>query len=154
MSTHSKAINKIISDFTKATEMKRLLWLDDIRDPFANDGEWLVFSPIARPYEVSWVKSYEEFTAWISEHGLPSAICFDHDLGLDEVHEKGTMSKRALKRHRKTPDYKTGYDCAKWLVDYCIDNELMPPPYGIQSANPVGRENIDGLLKNFIKHSS
>ena len=134
--------------------MKTLLWLDDIRDPFVNDGEWLVYSPIVRPYEVSWVKSYDEFIAWIGEHGLPDAICFDHDLGLDEVHEKGTMSKRALKRPRKTPDYKTGYDCAKWLVDYCIDNRLAPPQYGIQSANPVGRENIDGLLKNFIKHQT
>lgn len=132
--------------------MKQLLWLDDVRDPFANDGEWLAYSPISRPYDVSWVKSYEEFTAWISEHGLPSAICFDHDLGLDEVHEKGTMSKRALKRHRKTPEYMTGYDCAKWLVDYCIDNNKVLPEYAIQSANPVGRENIDGLLKNFIKH--
>jgi hypothetical protein len=132
--------------------MKTLLWLDDIRDPFANDGEWLVYSPIMMPYEVIWVKNYEEFITWIGKHGLPDAICFDHDLGLDEVHEKRTMSKRALKRHRKTPDYKTGYDCAKWLVDYCIDNQQAPPQYGIQSANPVGRENIDGLLKNFIKH--
>ena len=43
-------------------------------------------------------------------------------------------------------------DCAKWLVDYCIDNQLTLPLYNIQSANPVGKENIDGLLKNFIKH--
>jgi hypothetical protein len=39
------------------------------------------------------------------------------------------------------------------LVDYCIDNNKVLPEYAIQSANPVGRENIDGLLKNFIKHS-
>ena len=134
--------------------MKTLLWLDDVRDPFANDGEWLVYSPIRRPYEVSWVKSYDEFIAWIGENGLPDAICFDHDLGLDLVHEKGTMSKRALKRHRKTPDYKTGYDCAKWLVDYCLDNGKTLPAYAIQSANPVGRDNINGLLQGFARHQS
>ena len=43
----------------------------------------------------------------------------------------------------------TGYDCAKWLVEYCMDNDKDIPPYGIQSANPVGKENIDKLLKSY-----
>ncbi len=129
--------------------MKKLLWLDDIRNPFEDD--WLVFSPIDQPFEVVWVKSYNEFTVWIVANGLPDAICFDHDLGLDEVHEKKTMSKSALKRFRKTPEYKTGYDCAKWLVEYCMDKNLQLPLYNIQSANPVGKENIKGLFKSFLK---
>jgi hypothetical protein len=49
---------------------------------------------------------------------------------------------------------KSGYDAAKWLVDYCIDNEIDFPEYAIQSANPVGKENIDGLIKNFRKNVS
>lgn len=129
----------------------KLLWLDDIRNPFENN--WLVFSPIEHT-EVIWVKSYNEFKDWIEENGLPEGICFDHDLGLDEVHEKKSMSKRSLKKFRKTPEYKTGFDCAKYLVEYCLDRNIMIPKYNIQSANQVGKENIDSLLKNYIRHYS
>lgn len=128
---------------------KTLLWLDDYRDPFQDN--WLVFSPIV-PSEVVWVKSYTEFTAWITENGLPDAICFDHDLGLPNQlkwRAKG-KSKRASRRLAKQEE-RTGYDCAKWLINYCMDNNKALPKYGIQSANPVGRDNIDGILKNYKK---
>ncbi len=137
--------------------MKKLLWLDDIRDPFEileGDSTWLVFSPLQDPFETIWVKSYLEFISWIKDNGLPDAICFDHDLGLDEVHEKKTISKRALKRFRKTPEYKTGFDCAKWLVEYCLEKKEKLPLWNIQSANPVGKENINGLLLSFNKFIS
>ena len=107
--------------------MKKLLWLDDYRNPFEND--WIVFSPIDKPFDVIWIKSYSEFVNWIQQNGLPDGICFDHDLG----------------------EEKTGYDCAKWLVEYCLDNKQRPPKYNIQSANPVGKENISGLFKSFLK---
>lgn len=137
-----------------------LLWLDDIRNPFGyidNDpekGTWLVFSPIPNPNVIVWVKSYKEFTEWILKKGLPDAICFDHDLGMNiaiKARSKG-MSKRESRKLKQQE--LTGMDCAKWLVDYCIDNKLTLPLYNIQSANPVGKENIDRLLKNYIKHIS
>lgn len=71
--------------------MKKLLWLDDARDPFSheeNAPDWLIFSPIERPFETIWVKSYREFIEYIAKNGLPDAICFDHDLGLDVAKEK------------------------------------------------------------------
>jgi hypothetical protein len=119
----------IIFNYNNKTikNMKTLLWLDDVRDPNTND--WLVFSPIESPYKVHWVKDYGEFVDWIVSNGLPSAICFDHDLG--------------------DTDDLTGYDAAKWLVNYCIDNNKELPKYNIQSANPVGKDNINGLLNNF-----
>ena len=40
--------------------MKKLLWLDDCRDPFESP-DWLIFSPIGRNVEVTWCKSYDEF---------------------------------------------------------------------------------------------
>lgn len=117
-----------------------LLWLDDVRNPFDNKVNWLVFSPIEQPYEVVWVKKYQEFISWISDNGLPDAICFDHDLENFHINKSSYI------------EY-TGYDCAKWLVSYCIDNgNLNLPLYNIQSANPVGKDNIDNLLKNYIKH--
>lgn len=133
--------------------MKKLLWLDDVRDPLKDD--WLNFSPIPK-YELTeiiWVKSYDEFVNWIIINGLPDAICFDHDLGLENHFErvKNGLSKRKSKLLKK--EEKTGYDCAKWLVDYCLDNNLKLPLYNIQSANPVGKENIKSILDNFIKFS-
>lgn len=125
--------------------MQTLLWLDDYRDPM--EGQWLVFSPLTEDYTVHWVKNYNEFVAWITENGLPTAICFDHDLS-DE--HKIDLDEYELERMIFTE--KTGYDCAKWLVNYCLDNKLNLPLYNIQSANPAGKKNIDLLLKNFIKN--
>lgn len=113
----------------------KLLWLDDVRNPFEND--WLVFSPIAHT-EVIWVKKYHEFVSWITDNGLPDGICFDHDLS--DIH-----------CNKSTYKEKTGMDCAKWLVDYCLDKDLDLPKWNIQSANLVGKENIKGLLKDYTK---
>lgn len=114
--------------------MKTLLWLDDIRDP--SEGNWFSFNPIDSPFiTVWWVKDYGEFTKWIENNGLPAGICFDHDLGMSKQQEK------------------TGYDCVKWLVEYCIVNRQPLPKWNVQSANPVGKDNINGLLNNFLKHS-
>ena len=41
---------------------------------------------------------------------------------------------------------KTGFDCAKWLVDFCHDNDVPFPRYTIHSMNPVGRLNIDEYI--------
>ena len=110
--------------------MKKLLWLDDQRDPFNKTADWLSYSPLGYEVEVLWVKNATDFKIWIMENGLPDGICFDHDLGEDSA---------------------SGYDCAKWLVDYCLDNNVPPPLWSSQSANPVGRTNINRLLKNFIR---
>jgi hypothetical protein len=109
--------------------MKTLLWLDDSRDPMKND--WLVFSPIGKDVNVSWVTSQLEFQDWIMINGLPDAICFDHDLGTGNG---------------------DGYECAKWLCRYCDMKKIKLPAYAMQSANTVGRENIDCYLKNYMKH--
>lgn len=119
--------------------MKTLLWLDDVRNPLENN--WLVFSPIEQPFNVVWVKSYDEFKSYIVDNGMPDAICFDHDLdpnqGLEGIEIIGE---------------KTGYDCAKWLVWFCYENKIKLPLYNIQSANPVGKQNIKSILENYKKH--
>lgn len=124
----------------------KLLWLDDVRDPHTND--WLVFSPIAHT-EVIWVTDYVSFVNWITENGLPDGICFDHDLSDFQAMKSGfpeMMEDVPWPSHERT-----GMDCAKWLVEYCLDNNLKLPAYNIQSANPAGKANIDGLLKSFNK---
>lgn len=130
---------------------KTLLWLDDYRDPFDKKADWLVFSPIGRNVDVVWVTSFKEFTNHITIHGLPDGICFDHDLA-DEHYDVYNNTDLTIDEYYQKGDREmTGYDCAKWLVNYCLDNDKDIPPYGIQSANTVGKENIDKLLKSFIK---
>lgn len=76
------------------------------------------------------VRTYTSFVAYITDNGLPDFISFDHDLGLQE----------------------SGYDCAKWLVEFCLDHNLELPGFEVHSQNPVGKENIRSLLQNFNKH--
>ena len=65
-------------------DKKILIWLDDLRNPFDNGMAWAkLFSPVKidSTLEVIWLKNYTELKEWIEEHGIPYAICFDHDLG-------------------------------------------------------------------------
>ncbi|WP_353149525.1 cyclic-phosphate processing receiver domain-containing protein [Chryseobacterium sp.] len=119
--------------------IKRLLFLDDIRYPVEAyhytrqdiflKGEWHI------------VRNYEQFVNRILEKGLPELISFDHDLA----------DKQSSVQNSREAMEKTGYDCAKWLVEYCIDNHLDLPEFYCHSMNPVGKENIISLLKNFKK---
>lgn len=112
------------------TENNILLWLDDVRNP--NIATWLMSYAPSYQYEgeVIWVKTYEEFVEWIEKNGLPTKIAFDNDLGT----------------------LKEGYDCAKWLVEHCMDTKLPLPQWTVQSANPVARDNINYLLNNYQTH--
>ena len=129
--------------------MKNLLFLDDYRDPFSKDG-WLNFSPIPPPYHATWVKSYDEFVDWITKNGLPDGICFDHDLADEHYHKDMYLGHETYNKHYGTFKEKTGYEAAKWLVDYCIDNDKELPKFNVHSANPVGKANIRSLLTNFM----
>jgi hypothetical protein len=73
------------------------------------------------------VKSFSEFCEWITANGIPEMISFDHDLGLGEP---------------------TGMDCAKWIVD----KGYILKDFMVHSSNPPGRENIAGLLNNWITY--
>ena len=99
------------------------IWLDDFRAPVIPD----IYKET-----VAWVKDYASFVDQVVAFGEDISNCiihFDHDLGED----------------------KDGYDCAKFLIQWCIDNEYPAPDYDIQSANPIGRENIDSLFKSYWK---
>ncbi len=132
-----------------------LLWLDDIRNPFVADWR-LQYAPEFEynddgDRETVWVKNYDDFVDWITENGLPHTIAFDHDLGDDVARERVSngMSKRQARIKKR--ETMSGMECAKWLVDYCIDNDVDLPHWEIQSANPTGKENINGILNNYRK---
>jgi len=125
--------------------MKKL-FLDDVRTiemvyTDVNPQDWVI------------VRNYHEFVNYIQKYGLPSFISFDHDLGLEHVKWFFNNGGYESLPNPLEADFKekTGYDAAKWLCEYCQDNNLKLPDYAVHSANPVGRQNIIHYLKNFKK---
>lgn len=116
---------------------KRLLFLDDIRYPI--EAYHYTQQDIFLRSDWHIVRNYEQFVNRILEKGLPEMISFDHDFA-DEHY---------LKQNSQEFVEKTGYDCAKWLVEYCMDHYLDLPKFYCHSMNPVGKENILNLLQNF-----
>jgi hypothetical protein len=103
------------------TIMNWKLFLDDERFPPDNGDEWLI------------ARNFNEALLLVLDHGLPSYISFDHDLGQEL----------------------SGYDFAKWFADYVILNDKDLPEtfdYYVHSMNPVGAENIRKYMENFFEH--
>lgn len=98
-------------------------------------GETLIWLDDLRPkpegYDV-WARDYDEFVECVEKEGKHISfahINFDHDLG----------------------EGKNGYDCAKFLVNHCIENGYRVPSYTIHSGNPVGRKNIQSIFETYNK---
>lgn len=118
--------------------MKKL-YLDDIRNP-TTEG-WDI------------VRSYDEFVNYIETNGVPDVISFDHDLGMEHIKYFFDNGGHDNPPNPQEVEFqtKTGYDAAKWLCNYCFENGIPLPEWNVHSANPVGRDNIKGLLSNFGK---
>ncbi len=143
--------------------MSYYLFLDDERNP--NQVTW-VNIPRDRIYEV--VRNYDQFVQHVTEKGLPSYVTFDHDLA--DAHYAAMLEENQSSDNKFTiwmpgdddnvgmnitVDYgpeKTGYDCAKWLVDYCADNGLKFPAYAVHSLNPIGSKRINDYIINAKQH--
>ena len=115
------------------------IYLDDVRTP-VDVEKWVI------------VRSYEEFVDKVSQIGLENIelISLDHDLGDTAMAE---WHKNVY--HNYTLDYnnikeKTGYDCAKWLVDQWMEGQPVVDVY-THSANAIGSANIMGYINNY-KH--
>jgi hypothetical protein len=136
----------------------RKLFLDDIRIP--KDAIGLVPSNLNQLYfENDWVivRNFLEFCNYIQKFGLPDFISFDHDLADDHYNDLFSDKNLSIPNSDivlKYDEYseKTGYECAKWLVDWCFDNSQKIPKFVVHSANPVGKKNIESYLNNADKH--
>ena len=131
--------------------MTYVLFLDDVRNP--DNVTWERFP---RDETTFVVRSYDTFVKHITISGVPGFVCFDHDLA-DEHYAAMLKENTAdpVKQLEIIVDYgseKTGYDCAKWLVDYCADHNKKFPPYIVHSMNPAGKERITSYIENAKKH--
>jgi hypothetical protein len=108
------------------------------------------------PSDVTWIsvpniseceiaRSFDDFVKTIESYGMPVYVSFDHDLA-DEHYVA------MLQGSNDYGEEKTGYDCAKWLVDFCADREIPFPDFGVHSLNPVGSENIRQYITSAKKH--
>ena len=129
------------------------LYLDDLRVPY----DTFNYSKDSRYTKLKWVivRSYKEFVRAVETLGIPNLVSFDHDLADEHYDTLGQTDFLSLSEYYLSNDREmTGYDCAKWLCDYCIDNNEKFPNYLIHSWNRIGSENIKGYITNFIKHNN
>ena len=120
------------------------IFLDDYRRPEDAYGHTRNMEYLEERWVV--VKNYVDFVNLISENyvegRLPGIISFDHDLADAHYLKQSDIDYDTFKE-------RTGYHCAKWLIDFCIDVDVKLPKWRVHSMNPAGRTNIESLLKNF-----
>jgi hypothetical protein len=74
----------------------------------------------------------------------------DHDLGESAMKEWNTNVYHNYKLDYNNIIEKTGYDCAKWLVEQWMDGKPVVTVI-THSANAIGSANIMGYINNY-KH--
>ena len=130
---------------------KYKLFLDDIRSP----QDCCYYRPHPAYLDQDWViaRNYEDFVEIITKAGIPTFISFDHDLAEGHYHknmQEGKINYEAESFNENTN--KTGFHCARWLVEYCMDNGYKIPQFTVHSMNPVGSANIREYLTQAQKH--
>ncbi len=129
------------------------LFLDDIRHPnhvfkYTSDKE----------YEEDWniVRNYEAFKAYMTKHYKTiTVVSFDHDLGREHYRDyvRQTLEKAPEDIELDYDQYteKTGYDCAKFMIELYHDQGMKLPRIKVHSMNVVGKQNIIALINGTRK---
>jgi len=117
------------------------IYLDDVRTPTGRGVEgldWIV------------VRNYDEFVSKVEEIGFDDIelISLDHDLGESAMKEWHTNVYTNYELNYDNITEKTGYDCAKWLVDKWMEGKDVFDVY-THSANAIGSANIMGYINNY-----
>lgn len=115
------------------------LFLDDERNPW--DVTWC---DIPRDKQYNIQRNYDGFVASIIARGVPDFVSFDHDLA--DEHYVAMLAECEGKHVDYGPE-KTGYDCAKFLVDFCANNGYNFPRYAVHSMNPIGSKRITDYIE-------
>lgn len=122
------------------------LFLDDWRYPIDCAKYMYRFGVDCKIYHEKWVivRSYGDFIRQINLNGLPNIISFDYDLAdVDELRE--SLNIEDWFNLKENIEY-NGFDCAKFLISYCIKNNLNLPKCFIHSSNVEGSKKIKNIL--------
>jgi hypothetical protein len=119
------------------------LFLDDIKNP--KDVWKSTKCPDYAVYNWVVVRDFDAFIDVVSKNGLPTRVSFDHNLSIehDDFDAKG---KNFPYEEFKTA---TGYDCAIWLIEYCLDNDLKFPIWLVHAKKGNGKKNIEDVIEGF-----
>jgi len=122
------------------------LFLDDVRNP--KDVTWVELPLV----EWTIVRNYDDFVNAVKTNSI--IICsFDHDMFTEHyqeyhrVHQTGFKDKIDYTRFKE----KTGYDCALFLANYCVENLIPIPQYYIHTLNGPGGANIHSIMESARK---
>lgn len=109
------------------------IFLDDERDPS------YVEKILGGNYPNDWkiIRNYFDFVKFVDENFEKiNLVSFDHDIQSFDKNGK---------------EY-TGKDAADYLVEKCLNTGNEFPNFIVHSANPVGKDNILGIIRNYLKH--
>ena len=143
---------KFRNEFAKDLRLKNssksifMIWLDDVRGHDSKkfkDFYKQVYNRYGTPdmsIQILDAKDYAQFIDridYVNEHNAleNTIISFDHDLGCD-------ASGNILE---------SGADCLKYLISFCLDNNLRLPECLIHTSNPVGKLNMESLINSYYK---
>lgn len=148
-------MNKPAQTGFKLKDDRRFLFIDDLR--FVDEAFDYTHNTIYLHHKWVVVKNYNQFFKYILEIGVPDIVSFDHDLAdqhytPEEYWEPYEKSKAWQDAQVYTE--KTGKDCALFLCEYCRENNVPLPVYYCHSQNPVGKDNILGVLDFYKKHET
>lgn len=109
------------------------IFLDDERSPC--DVTWIELCEKKGWYIV---RNYNDFVSLIEDKidwlNPPKIISFDHDIASFDIDGKE----------------KTGYDCLKFLIEYCHLNNIFPPECIFHTMNSVGKNNMQSYYNNYL----
>lgn len=116
------------------------LFLDDQRNP--EEVLWIKLP------KADWiiVRNYLQFVSHVQRFGIPIYVAFDNDLGFEDYVDPEMVEPDMLHTERN------GFDCAKWLVNYCMEKNIKFPEYAVHSMNCVAKDNIISYIECYKKH--
>lgn len=130
------------------------LFLDDVRMP--NDCLTYIQEPRYSTRKWVIVRSYDEFVQVLlnrwSDGEFPELVSFDHDLADEHYDPAMYHGEEAYNNAELKFTEKTGNECAKFFVDFCIQQSIELPECLVHSMNPIGRDKIKNTLKDYARY--
>lgn len=124
------------------------LFLDDERTPAGANKYMKNDIYVTEQWVI--VRSYDQFVKYITDNGMPAVVSFDHDLSYEHYEEYDKAVETGVFDYDAVTE-KTGMDCVKWLVNYCMDSGQEFPIWYLHTRNEVGFENMRLYILSFLR---